>query len=121
MGVTNMKKISTEKLGDLIKKKRKENSISQEELGNLTGINRQVIGRIEACQLIPSIAQLESILTQLQINFDDIILEEDSEKDVLVAMRGSAQSDQETEALDKMISMMLCLKKHDIIRRKLNG
>lgn len=115
-----MNKIDITKLSDLVKLKRKEKDLTQSKLEELTGINRQIIGRIELGQFIPSISQLEILLENLNIDFTDII-EYSSEQNVLLAMRGKAESPEETEALDHMISMMLCLKKHDILRSRLNG
>lgn len=116
-----MLRISIEKLGNLINEKRKEKELTQQQLGSITKINRQVIGRIESGQVIPSINQLEAILNVLEIDFNDIVVNDTVENNVLAAMRGKAESEQETEALNKMISMMLCLKKHDILRSKLNA
>lgn len=115
-----MNKIDINKLSELVKLKRKEKDLTQSKLENLTGINRQIIGRIELGQFIPSINQLEVLLENLNIDFADII-EDNSQPNVLLAMRGKAESPEETEALDHMISMMLCLKKHDILRSRLNG
>ncbi|MFA9396844.1 MAG: helix-turn-helix transcriptional regulator [Clostridiaceae bacterium] len=115
-----MNKIDINKLSELVKLKRKEKNLTQSQLENLTSINRQIIGRIELSQFIPSIKQLEALLETLGIDFADII-EDNSEPSVLLAMRGKAESSEETEALDHMISMMLCLKKHDILRSRLNG
>ena len=115
-----MNKIDINKLSDLVKIKWKEKDLTQSKLEDLTGINRQIIGRIELGQFIPSINQLEVLLENLNIDFNDII-EDNSEQNVLLAMRGKSESPEETEALDNMISMMLCLKKHDILRSRLNG
>ena len=115
-----MNKIDINKLSDLVKLRRKEKGLTQIKLEAITGINRQIIGRIELGQFIPSINQLEVLFENLDINFDDVV-EDNSEQNVLLAMRGKAESPEETEALDHMISMMLCLKKHDILRSRLNG
>lgn len=40
-------------------------------------------------------------------------------KDILIEMRNQAQSPEELEAIDKIIVMILCLKKHDRIRELL--
>lgn len=42
-----MKKLSSAKLAETLKKKRGEKGLTQEDLKNLTGINRIMIGRIE--------------------------------------------------------------------------
>lgn len=113
-----MKKISFEKLSSLVTRKRNELNLTQEELGNLTEINRQIIGRIESGKYIPSLIQLESLLDKLGIEFNDI-MEEPTDMNVFLAMKGEARSSEEKEGLEKMISMMLCLRKHKNLRRAL--
>ncbi len=113
-----MKKISFDKLSKLVVKKRNELNLTQNELGEKTGINRQLIGRIESGKFMPSINQLETLLKQLNISFNDII-EDEVEENVFLAMRGKAESIEEKEGLEKMISMMLCLRKHKNLRRSL--
>ena len=113
-----MKKISLEKLSILVQQRRSEMDISLVDLGYKTGINRLLIGRIESKKFIPSLPQLEILLKVLEIEFNDII-EEEANEDVFVAMRGEAKTEEENSGLDRMISMMLSLRKHDVIRRKL--
>ncbi|MEG2787922.1 MAG: helix-turn-helix transcriptional regulator [Romboutsia sp.] len=113
-----MKKISFDKLSKLVIAKRNELNLSQGDLGEKTGINRQLIGRIESGKFIPSINQLELLLKELNIELDDI-MEDEIEENVFLAMRGKAESYEEKEGLDKMISMMLCLRKHKNLRRAL--
>lgn len=111
-----MKKIDFDKLSQLIQEKRKNKGITQDKLGELTGINRQVIGRIELGKSVPSVQQLDLLLEILDIEFESI-LKDDDKKDVFMAMRGEARTEEEIKGLEKMISMMLCLKKHDRLRR----
>lgn len=114
-----MKKISADKLGRLIVEKRESEGFTQEELGEKTNINRQIIGRIENRKHIPSINQLNSLMSVL--NFDLIdISEEKEEKNVFVAMMGQAETSNEKEWLEDMVSMMLCLRKHNRIRNAMN-
>lgn len=115
-----MKKIDLEKLSLLMSQKRKEKDITQDQLGELTGINRQVIGRIELGKTVPSLNQLQQLLDVLEIDFDSI-LEENKTEDVFMAMRGEARTDEEINGLETMISMMLCLRKHEQLRRVYNG
>lgn len=115
-----MKKISLEILAQLVSKKRKEKNMTQDQLGELTGINRQVIGRIELGKTIPSLSQLQCLLDILEIDFNDI-LEENQAEDVFMAMRGEAKTEQERKGLETMISMMLCLNKHEQLRRVYDG
>lgn len=110
-----MNKIDLNKLAQMIQEKRKDKGFSQDKLGELTGINRQVIGRIELGKSVPSIQQLDVVLDILEIDFESIVKVND-EKDVFIAMRGEARTEEERIGLEKMISMMLCLKKHDRLR-----
>jgi transcriptional regulator with XRE-family HTH domain len=114
-----MKQISLEKLGSIVESKRKELGLSQEELGDMTNIHRQTIGRIELKRHLPSLPQLNSLLKSLEINFEEII-EERTNQDVFLAMLGETKTEVEKAGFKKMISMMLCLRKHDRLRRTLN-
>lgn len=115
-----MKKISAEKLGNLIEEKRTHKGYTQEELGEKTKINRLIIGRIENKKHIPSISQLNSLMEVLNFDLNDIS-EEKEERNVFVAMMGEAQTSNEKEWLEDMISMMLCLRKHTRIRNAMNN
>ena len=115
-----MKKIDLDKLSLLVSQRRKQKKITQDELGELTGINRQVIGRIELGKTVPSLSQLQQLLDVLEIDFNSI-LEDEQVEDVFMAMKGEARDDEEKKGLETMISMMLCLRKHDKLRRVYNG
>ena len=115
-----MKKIDLDKLSLLVSQRRKQKKITQDELGELTGINRQVIGRIELGKTVPSLSQLQQLLDVLEIDFNSI-LEDEQVEDVFMAMKGEARTDEEKKGLETMISMMLCLRKHDKLRRVYNG
>lgn len=56
-----MKKLSQLLLVKTILEKRKEKKITQQELADLTGINRAMLSRLETGDFIPSITQLESL------------------------------------------------------------
>ena len=56
-----MKKLSQSLLVKTILEKRKEKKITQQELSDLTGINRAMLSRLETGDFIPSISQLESL------------------------------------------------------------
>lgn len=56
-----MKKLSQPLLVKTILEKRKEKKITQQELADLTGINRAMLSRLETGDFIPSISQLESL------------------------------------------------------------
>lgn len=115
-----MEQISLDKLGIIVETKRKELNLSQDELGDLTQINRNMIGRIEKKKYLPSLPQLNALLSVLKINFVEII-EEHKSQDVFFAMLGETKTDDEKAGFEKMISMMLCLRKHDRLRRSINA
>ncbi len=54
-----MKKLSIKLLADTIIAARKEKNLTQQQLADLTGINRAMISRVESLDYIPSIPQLE--------------------------------------------------------------
>ena len=56
-----MKTLSTKKLAETVRNLRESKGLTKEELGNLTGINRIMIGRIEKEAFTPSIVQFEAL------------------------------------------------------------
>ena len=60
-----MKKLSTSLLAETVSNKRKTLKMTQQELATKTGINRTLIGKIEAQDFCPSITQLESLAKAL--------------------------------------------------------
>lgn len=50
-----MKKLSMTRLAELVSGKRKEKSMTQQELADATGINRSLLSRLEKKDFIPSI------------------------------------------------------------------
>lgn len=107
-----MKQISVELLADKVKEKR--GIRTQADIEQLTGINRQVIGRIEMGKYIPSVPQLNVLLEKLGIEFNEIL--EKKEQSVFAAMMGEAKTEQEKAGFEKMIAMMLCLRKYERLR-----
>ena len=71
-----MKKISLDKLADTISINRKKLKITQQDLADKTGINRSMISRIEACDYMPSIDQLQAIAEVLDFEPVDLFIEE---------------------------------------------
>ena len=80
-----MKKISYQKMADLIIAKRKEEKLTQAQLAEMTGIHRAMISRLEALDYIPSIDQLQAIAEALGFEVTDLFEEENpvSNKPVL--------------------------------------
>ena len=113
-----MTKISMEKLALLVKNKRTELKIKQEELGKMTNINRLLIGKIERKEFVPSISQLENLANVLRFSIAELF-ETEAKQNVFTAMRGQAVSRSEEEGLDKLFSMMLFLKQQRVLRSKL--
>ena len=71
-----MKKLSQSLLVKTILEKRKEKKITQQELSDLTGINRAMLSRLETGDFIPSISQLESLGEILEFEPVSLFVEE---------------------------------------------
>lgn len=110
--------ISLNKLSELVHQKRKyEHKITLDQLALQTKINKDMLSRLENKRFFPSIEQLNALMEVLHFNLQDIEEDKD-EKKVFVAMMGSAKTAHERENFNKMISMMLCLRKHDRLRKR---
>ena len=75
-----MKKLSQPLLVKTILKKRKEKKVTQQELADLTGINRAMLSRLETGDFIPSISQLESLGEILEFEPTSLFIEEGIKK-----------------------------------------
>lgn len=109
--------ISLANLAHVVNQKRKELNLTQGDLGDKTGINKDLISRLERGAFFPSITQLNELMDVLNFQVSDIT-ENEEENKVFVAMMGSARTDAERAGFNQMISMMLCLRKHDRLRKK---
>jgi len=112
-----MKKLSTAKLAETVKEKREQKGLTQEELSNLTGINRVMIGRIERENFIPSITQFEALSKILDFEITDMFVEK-KETNSFIALRSEALSGGEKEGVDRLFKMMLTLRQQILLRRK---
>ena len=112
-----MKRLSQDKMVSFIKNARTAMGITQEELSEKTGINRQMIGRMEQKKYIPSIPQLEELARVL--NFDLTMLFEDVEPTIYTAFRQSEMSAEEREGVDHMFEMMMAAKQQILLRKAL--
>lgn len=112
-----MQKLSAETLAETVKAKRKEKRLTQEQLSEVTGINRVIIGRIEQQKFVPSISQLESLAGVLDFDLTDMFIEHD-EINNFVALRSEVLSEQEKQGVDNLFKMMLTLKQQILIRSK---
>lgn len=70
-----MKRLSLVDLAETIKNNRTEKGITQEQLCEKTGINRNMIGRIERMDYIPTIPQLEKLAEVLGFEVDRLFVE----------------------------------------------
>ena len=75
-----MKKLSQELLVTKVVERRKEKGLTQQQLADLTGINRALLSRLETSDFIPSIQQLEVLGDVLE--FDIVSLFVDESKNV---------------------------------------
>ena len=71
-----MKKLSSTRLAEFVSGKRKEKSMTQQELADATGINRSLLSRLEKKDFIPSISQLESLGECLGFEPDEVFVEQ---------------------------------------------
>lgn len=115
-----MATISMTLLSDTVQKSRKKLGFTQQEVQEMTGINRQIIGRIEKGDFLPSLPQLNALSEKLGFEIVDL-LEEDSEQSVIYAMRGQSRSAEEEKGIEKLFSMMSFLKAQKMLRSKLNS
>ena len=83
-----MKHLSLTKLSDVLKQKRNEKNITQEQLCKRTRINRNMIGRIERMTYIPTIPQLEKLAEVLSFDIEELFVD-DNRLGVYTAFRGS--------------------------------
>ncbi len=79
-----MKKISYQKMADTIIAKRKEKNLTQAQLGEITGINRGMISRLEGLDYLPSIDQLQAIAEALEFEITDLFEEDKPASDKAV-------------------------------------
>lgn len=70
-----MKQLSLSKLAEIIIANRKKKSLTQQQLSDITNINRATISRIEAKDFLPSIPQLESLSQALNFDITDLFIE----------------------------------------------
>lgn len=114
-----MKQVSLDRLSKIVEQKRNALGWTQDLLGEKTNIHRLTIGRIESGKYLPSLPQLNELLRVLNIDFVEV-LEEHDPGDIFLAMLGETKTAEEKAGFEKMINMMLCLRKHDRLRRALN-
>lgn len=114
-GDPTMKTLSTKKLAETIIRLREQKNYSQGKLGDLTGINRIMIGRIEREDFIPSIIQFEALSNILGFDLQDMFVEKEK-SNAFIALRSEAITDSEREGVEKLFTMMLALRQQIRIR-----
>ena len=114
-----MKRLSQELLAETVKNYRLKKGLTQEEVGQRTGINRAMVGRIERQDYIPSIPQLEQLAMVLDFDLDRLFVESE-EPTVYTAFRGSHLTRQEQDGVNHLLEMMLAVKKQIVLRRTLH-
>ncbi len=112
-----MNKLSMLKLAETLQQKRKQKGLTQENLSNLTGINQEIIGRIENKNYTPSIIQLEALANVLDFEITDLLIDK-QETNSFVALRSETLSDSEKEGVEKIFTMMLSLRQQIMLRSK---
>ena len=110
-----MKRLSQDKMVATIKELRKQKNLRQEDICLRTGINRQMIGRLENKEYIPSIAQLEKLAEVLGFDITDLF--EEREPLVYTAFRSSSMSEEEQKGVDRMFEMMMASKQQLLLRK----
>ncbi len=110
-----MKRLSQDKMANTVRELRKKCNLTQEEISSKTGINRQMIGRLENKEYIPSIAQLEKLAELL--GFDILDMFEEREPLIYTAFRSSSMSEEEQKGVDRMFDMMMASKQQLLLRK----
>jgi transcriptional regulator with XRE-family HTH domain len=113
-----MNTLSMTRLASTVIRARKEQNLTQQDVQEMTGINRLLIGRIEKGDFLPSLPQLNLLAEKLNFNIADLI-EDASEQNVFFSMRGEAKNAEEEEGIEKLFSMMGFLKSQMLLRSKL--
>ena len=117
--VIRMKRLSLADLAETIKSNRIEKGITQEQLCKKTGINRNMIGRIERMDYIPTIPQLEKLAEVLDFDVDRLFVE-NNQSTVFTAFRGSKLSDEERAGAEHLMEMMLAARQQIMLSKALH-
>lgn len=110
-----MKRLSQEKMVDTVKRMRKIKDLTQEQLSVETGINRQMIGRLENREYMPSISQLEKLAEILEFSIPDLYVE--NEPLIYTAYRSSSMSEEEKAGVDHVFEMMMVSRQQILLRK----
>ncbi len=111
--------ISTKKLANRLIERRKQYNLTQDQLGEKTGINRAMIGRIEREDYLPSIPQLEKLFEVLHLTMEDVT--EKNHYAVYTAFRGKNLTTEEQEGVTHLFQMMGVAKQQIMLRKALHN
>lgn len=78
-----MKKLSQEKLSEIVRSLRKEKGLTQADLAKSCGINRSIISRLELSDYKPSLDQLEALAEVLGFEIGDLFCADQQTKALL--------------------------------------
>ena len=118
-GGIDMKKLSLIELAKTVKHNRLERNITQEQLCERTGINRNTIGRIERKDYIPTIPQLEKLAEVLNFDVEKLFVD-NNYPTVFTAFRGSHLTQEERAGADHLMEMMLVARQQIMLRKALH-
>lgn len=114
-----MKHLSLTKLSDVLKQKCNEKNITQEQLCERTGINQNMIRRIERMTYIPTIPQLEKLAQVLSFDIEELFVD-DNKPDMYTAFRGSHMTSEERKGIEYLMNMMVAAKQQIMLRKALH-
>ena len=73
--VSEMKNFSISRLAETVLKQRKQMRLTQQQLADLSGINRSMLCRLENQEYVPSLDQLTRLANTLQFDVGDVFVE----------------------------------------------
>ncbi len=112
-----MKILSAVKLSKTVSELRNQKKLTQAELGELTGLHRIMIGRIERENFIPSIMQLEALAEVLEFEITDMFVEKECTES-FIALRSEGMNEDEKSGVDTLLNMMFSLRQQILLRNK---
>lgn len=112
-----MKILSAAKLSETVSELRKQKNLTQTKLGDLTGLHRIMIGRIEREDFIPSVLQLEALAEVLGFEITEMFVERENAQS-FVALRSEAMNEDEKKGVDTLFTMMFSLRQQILLRSR---
>ena len=92
-----------DRLGDMVREKRKSHGITQERLAEKVNVTTGMIGQIERGETMPSVETLEALIRQLDIDPQTLFF-------------GSVRGEQEYTDLCTMITKMTTSQRHILLK-----